>query len=77
MSDKEADKVSIPESAHVACPMLKNMLRPMSTCGKCEHCRGLTDRFPGSSLPFGARYLVACAYPVGRTIVELEGLKNG
>lgn len=66
------------DGAYVACPLIKNKIRPLRQCSTCEHCRGLIDRFPGAaSMPFGARYMVACAHPVGRVIVELEENSDG
>lgn len=66
-------EVTVPNTALVECPLAGKKLRAVSRCVGCEHFQGILDRFPGSTkLRFSQRYMVACRYPFGRAIFELE-----
>lgn len=68
------DTIEIPESALIACPLVQFRLRKVGDyCPKCEHFRGLADRFPGSNHRFAMRYAVLCQGKIEpRAMQELE-----
>lgn len=57
---KADELVEIPEEAVLNCPLAGFRLAPVSRCLDCKCFGGLEDRFPGSPLGFGDRYLVKC-----------------
>lgn len=70
MAEKQLE---IPETVRVRCPLVEFKLRCVGQCPKCEHFRGLVDRFPNSKHPFAVRYGVLCAAePTRRELFEIE-----
>lgn len=69
---KVIEAIEIPDTAYVECPAIDKRLRRISDCAKCAHHRGLIERMHRVDLPFRARFLVNCIYPVGRAIFEAE-----
>ena len=65
-------EIDIPENVLVHCPKVRFNLARMANCSTCPSFAGLSDRFPGSDMPFAQRYLVLCsAEPVKRELSEL------
>lgn len=53
-------EIDIPANALIACPLLNFQLRSPRDCPTCQHCIGLSDRFPGSTKTFAERFLIMC-----------------
>ena len=66
--------IEIPRSIFVRCPLAQYRLRQVAeSCPGCAHFKGLADRYPGSPVPFQARFLALCtAEPVKRELFEIE-----
>lgn len=71
------DAIDVPDEAQVQCPLAGFDLTPVFACAGCPHFAGLEDRFPGSDLPFGKRYVVRCkGEPVKRVPLMLAKKKG-
>lgn len=74
MTDKKQE-VTIAGDLRVDCPKrARGVLSSISECKDgCEHFAGVLDRFPdGKHLPTPQRFMVACRFPFGRAIYEIE-----
>jgi len=68
------ETVEIPSSVLVRCPLVGFRMRAIAPhCSRCDHFKGLADRFPGAKhLEFGKRFMILCAAePVRRELFEV------
>ncbi len=75
MSDEQQtqpNQVEVPANVYVECPLAGKRLRAVSACLTCEHYATLHERFPDENVPFAKRFMVGCAFPIGRMIFEVE-----
>lgn len=68
--------ITVPATAHIACPDRAFRHRPVAACLDCPAFQGLIEVMAEDEqhkdLPFEAGYRVQCAHPISRrmTIVE-------
>lgn len=64
--------ITIPGNVYVQCPLVGKKLRAVSACLECEHYAGFRQRFQSDKYPFAVNYQVACRFPFGRALFEME-----
>lgn len=76
MSKSDTKAVEIPRATFVECPAIGMTLRRVQACAACEFHKGLSERI-GGERPFHQRFMVGCAFPVGRAIFAAEEVTDG